>query len=126
MGVYRFEDLRVWQAANGFAGEIRAVLRQMTESKDFALADQLNRAAVSTVANIAEGFVRRGRRDFTRFVRIAAASNAEARALIHVARARGYLQQRDYERLVESTNAIGRMLSALSRSLATQDGTRRP
>ncbi len=65
--------------------------------------------------------MRRGRRDFARFVRIAAASNGEARALLHVANGRRYLQQADYERLVEKTQAIGRMLSALHASLKTVD-----
>jgi len=121
MGVNRFEDLRVWQVASGFASEIGGVLEQMAHARDFALRDQLNTAALSTVANIAEGFMRRNRRDFARFIRIAAASNGEARALVHVANGRGYLQAGDYTRLVETTNSIGRMLSALYRSLKTAE-----
>ncbi len=117
MGVDRFEDLRVWQAATAFANDIRHLLKQMTCAKDFGLADQLNRASLSTVANIAEGFMRRGCKDFARFIRIASASNGEARALLHVANGRGYLDPAAYARLVEATEDIGRMLFALHRSL---------
>jgi four helix bundle protein len=121
MGVDRFEDLRVWRAASAFATDIGSVLQRMSSSTDFALRDQLNAAALSTVANIAEGFMRRSRRDFARFTRIAAASNGEARALLHIAHGRGHLRSAEYLALVDTTNSIGRMLSALYRSLRTAE-----
>lgn len=81
MGVNSFEDLRVWRAAKGFSDAIGALILRPPLQSDFALRDQLNAAAISVVANIAEGFVRGGRKEFHYFVRIAAGSNAEARAL---------------------------------------------
>jgi four helix bundle protein len=121
MGVDRFEDLRVWRAAAEFATDIGRILHRMSSSTDFAVRDQLNAAALSTVANIAEGFMRRSRKDFARFARIAAASNGEARALLHIAHGRGHLRSAEYLTLVETTNSIGRMLSALYRSLRTTE-----
>ena len=79
MGVNSFEDLRVWRAAKGFSDAIGALILRPPLQSDFALRDQLNAAAISVVAS--EGFVRGGRKEFHYFVRIAAGSNAEARAL---------------------------------------------
>ena len=81
------------------------------------MCNQMNAASLSTVANIAEGFVRGGRKEFAQFVRIAAASNAEARALLHAAFGRRYLAKGEYDRLVEMTESVGRMLRVLERKL---------
>ena len=117
MGVNRFEDLRVWQAAKAFSDEIGALIRTPALARDFALCNQLNASALSAVANIAEGFVRGGRKEFAQFVRIAAASNAEARALLHAAFGRQYLPKDEYDRLVEMTESVGRMLRVLESTL---------
>ena len=68
------------------------------------------------MANIAEGFLRNTRREFIRYLRIAAGSNGEARALIYVARDRAYLTRAQFQRFIATTNAIGRMLRALERA----------
>ena len=120
MGVYRYEDLRVWQGAKAFSTEIFQLHRRTTIGRDYALWNQLNAATISVVANIAEGFVRQHRKEFTYFVRIAAGSNAEARALLCVARDRGHITETDSTRLIEMTNSIGRMLRTLESSLRTK------
>ena len=93
--------------------------------------NQLNAAALSTMANIAEGFMRGGSKEFAQFVRIAAGSNGEARALPHAAFGRKYLDKDEYERLVEMTQSIGRMLRVLEQRLraprpTVAPGTRTP
>lgn len=120
VGVDRFEDLRVWQAAKGFSDAIGGLIRRAPLQTDFALRDQLNAAALSVVANIAEGFARGGRKEFHYFVRIAAASNAEARALIHAAYGRGHFQAKEYEDLLARTDSIGRMLRVLGQKLSSR------
>ena len=118
MAVTRFEDLEVWQASRAFCREIGSVLRRPCFRADFPVWQQLNAAAISTVANIAEGFLRNTPREFTRYLRIAAGSNGEVRALVYVAKDRGYLASIEFHRLVDSTNAIGRMLRALEQRAA--------
>jgi four helix bundle protein len=113
MSIDRFEHLEVWQAARTFCSEITPILRRSSVRSDFPVWQQLNAAAISTLANIAEGFLRNTRREFSRYLRIAAGSNGEARALVYVAMDRGYLSTTEFHRLVEATNAIGRMLRAL-------------
>ena len=88
MGVARFEDLHVWQHAKRLCDEIGSLLARPTFVRHAPLSRQLDAAAISTVANIAEGFLRRDGKDFARFVRIAAASNGEARALLYAAEGR--------------------------------------
>jgi len=122
MGVNRFEVLRVWQLAKAFSDEIGGLIRRPAMQKDFAMCRQLSAASLSIVANIAEGFVRgRGQKfvqkEFIQFVRIGAGSNGEARALLHAAFGRRYLETAEYERLVEMTQSIGRTLRVFERRL---------
>jgi four helix bundle protein len=117
MGVNRFEDLRVWQLAKSFSDEIGGLIHRDSFKRDAAMAGQLNSATISTVANIAEGFLRGGRKEFAQYVRIAAGSNGEARALLHAAHGRHHLSQEEYGRLVEMTESIGRMLRVLEQRL---------
>jgi len=117
MGVNRFEELRVWQAAKALSDELGGLLRTSGLRDDFVLRDQLNGAVLSVVANIAEGFARRSSRDFVRFLRIAAGSNSETRALLLAAEGRGYISPSDCSRLVEASNSIARMLRSLESAL---------
>jgi four helix bundle protein len=123
MAIDRFEDLDVWKAARAFCREIGPVVGQPRVRADFSLCQQLNSAAVSILANIAEGFLRNTRREFCRYLRIAAGSNGEARALLYVARDRGYISDKEFNHLADSTNAIGRMLRALERAQLKPDSS---
>jgi four helix bundle protein len=85
LGVQRFEDLQAWQKARELVVVIYAMTREGEFAKDFGLRDQIQRAAVSIMSNLAEGFERGTRPDFHRFVVIAKASCAELRSQIYVA-----------------------------------------
>src|SRR3954463_11167086 len=95
-----FEKLTVWRRAREFCQAIRPLVRSADVQHDFAVAQQLNRASLSVMANIAEGYARRSRKEFAQFIRIAAGSNAEARALLYAALDRGYVDSCTFERLV--------------------------
>ena len=117
MGVMRFEDLAVWNASRTLCRDVFSLLRSSSISWDFELRQQLNAASISTVANIAEGFLRGSRKEFARYLRIAGGSNGEVRALLYLASDRGYLNEATFIGLVQATNRIGRMLHALEKSL---------
>jgi len=121
VGVTRFEDLRVWQEARSLSDAVGALVRGPALDGDPRLRDQLNSAVLSTLANIAEGFMRGRRKEFVQFLRIAAGSNGEARALLYAAEGRGYLAAGELARLVASTNSIGRMLRRLIESVERRD-----
>jgi four helix bundle protein len=118
VGVARFEDLTVWQKAKALSG-FRLKETSATLARDYALWQQLNSASLSIVANIAEGFVRQSRKEFAQFVRIAAGSNGELRALLYVALERAHVEKADGDALIDLSNEIGRMLHALDAALRT-------
>jgi len=68
MQIKNFEDLEIWQAARRLAQEIYTCSQSHKFSKDFALRDQMQRAAVSVMSNIAEGFERGGNQEFVQFL----------------------------------------------------------
>jgi four helix bundle protein len=94
-----FEDLKVWQLAR----ELVLAAYQLTSSqvfgRDHALRDQIRRAAVSSMANIAEGFERGSNRDFVRFLYMARGSAGEVRSHLYVARDLDYITVTEFERM---------------------------
>jgi len=84
----RFEDLRIWQEARALVGE---VYRSFARCSDLAFRDQIQRAALSVMNNIAEGFERRTRKDFAHFLDLAKGSSGEVRSMTYAAEDLGYL-----------------------------------
>ena len=79
-GVYRFEDLRVWQAAKQQSDRIGELLKRRLFQRDLKLSDQMNDAALSVMFNIAEGFLRLRDGETAQFLRYAFASNGELKS----------------------------------------------
>ena len=80
--IKNFEDLMIWQDARVLVGAVYALMK---ESKDFGFKDQIQRASVSVMNNIAEGFERKSDSEFNRFLDIAKASCGEVRSMIYLA-----------------------------------------
>lgn len=117
----RFEDIEAWQLGRELTQRIYAATRVDGFSRDFALRDQVRRAAISITSNIAEGFERRTRREFCRFLDMAKASNAEVRSQLYVALDEGYLTPDDFDTLYELSSHIGAKLGSLLRYLRNTD-----
>jgi len=117
VSVTRFEDLLVWQKAMRLCVAVYRVTRTGHFARDFGLRDQVQRAAVSVLSNIAEGFDRNSRAEFARFVSIARGSAGEVRAQIYLARELGYLSEAESGELLAACAEITRMLIALRKSL---------
>ena len=118
--VERFEDLIAWQKARQLAAEIYRVSAQGNFSKDFGLRDQIRRAAVSAMSNIAEGFDRGSRSEFHQFLVIAKASCAEVRSQLYVAHDVGYIDQNTFEIISGSTNELLRIIGGLRAAVQKQ------
>jgi four helix bundle protein len=108
-----FEDMEVWQKARELTRDLYAISNQGNFSRDFGLREQVRRAAVSVVFNIAEGFERRGDREFARFLSVAKGSAGEVRAQLYVALDQGYLNRIEFDRLSAASVEISRMVSSL-------------
>jgi S23 ribosomal protein. len=90
--IQKFEDIDAWQKARALTREVYAVTADGAFAKDFGLRDQIRRAAVSVMSNIAEGFDRGGVREFIQFLFIAKGSAAEVQAQLYVALDAGLYQ----------------------------------
>jgi four helix bundle protein len=84
---------------------------------DSGLARQIQRAAVSIMSNIAEGFERSGRREFHQFLSTAKGSCAEVRSQLYVAFDTGYLVKSDFQRLLAQAEEVGRVVGGLRASV---------
>lgn len=113
----RFEDLQVWQEASALAVEIYRLVRQPGIAADRAFSDQLRRAAVSVMNNVAEGFERDGRKEFCQFLRIAKGSAGEIRSLLHLGLSLGYFSVVQHSALVASVEILSRRISRFISSL---------
>ena len=118
--VTRFEDLIAWQRARHLAKEIYLSTSRKPFAQDFGLKDQITRAIVSVMSNIAEGFERSGRAEFHQFLVIAKGSCAEVKSQLYVAGDIGYLSQSEAGRLMEQTENLARILGKLKAAVAKQ------
>ena len=110
--VKNFEDLHVWQDARQMVSAVYEVSKTRAFNQDFGLRDQIRRAAVSTISNIAEGFERGTRKEFVQFLNIAKGSNGEVRSQLCVALDQKYLSEVEFDSLRESSVALSKKLSA--------------
>lgn len=93
MAIQNFEDLEIWKEARCLTREIYKLSKTPRFSKDFSLRDQMRRAAVSMMSNIAEGFERGGNQEFVQFLYVAKASCGEVRSQLYVAVDQEYIEQ---------------------------------
>lgn len=109
----RFTDLKVWQRSHVLVLQIYRLATSFPREERFGLTSQLQRAAVSVPANIAEGSKRRSNDDFARFLNIAEGSLAETEYLVMLARDLGLLPSKSSEPLLVEIDEIARMLYTL-------------
>jgi four helix bundle protein len=113
MAVKYFEDLEVWKQARRLTNEIYRVTQGAGFSKDFGLRDQIQRAVVSIMSNIAEGFERGGNQEFIQFLYIAKGSCGEVRSQLYVALDQGYVDKEHFVQISNSLRKLSAMLAGL-------------
>src|SRR3712207_3715019 len=111
--VERFEDLIAWQKARVLTREIYEATGAGEFSRDYGLKDQIRRAAVSIMSNIAEGFERGRPSEFHQFLSIAKASCAELRLQLYVALDAGYIRDDLFNELMKKAMEVGRITGGL-------------
>jgi four helix bundle protein len=117
-GIERFEDLIAWQKARELTKIVYFVTGNGEFAKDWGLKDQIRRATVSVMSNIAEGFDRAGRPEFRQFLVVAKGSCAEVRAQLYVALDVGYLSKQQFQELYTLTEETGRIINGLRASIS--------
>ena len=109
-----FEEIQAWQKSRELVREIYKICQDGQPKRDFGFRDQICRAAVSSMSNIAEGFARKGDREFARFLDIAKGSTTEVQSLLYVALDVGYVAREDFDRLYKLAAAAVSLISGLT------------
>ena len=114
MKINRFEDIIAWQKAKDLTVEI---YRQFSSLRDYGFRDQIQRASVSMMNNIAEGFERKGNKEFRNFLYIAKGSSGEVRSMLLLAQQLKYVSQLKLDELLLKVEEISRLLSGFIKTL---------
>ena len=118
--IEKFEDIRSWKKSRELTKLIYDFTSQGRFNRDFSLKDQIRKASVSILSNIAEGFERGGDKEFLQFLAVAKGSCGEVRAQLYVALDQGYLKQEEFERLrsmaVEISGSLAGFMKYLNQS----------
>jgi four helix bundle protein len=116
-----FEELHIYQQARELVNGVYALSRNEAFKRDYGLVDQIRRAGVSVMSNIAEGFERGSKTEFIQFLYIAKGSCGEVRAQLQIAVDQQYIISSDYQRLCSLCQQISGMISKFIAHLQQTD-----
>jgi S23 ribosomal protein. len=114
MKILRFEDIIAWQKAKLLTENI---YEQFKNCRDYGFKDQIQRASVSIMNNIAEGFERCTNQEFIHFLYIAKGSAGEVRSMLYLAVKFNYINKENFDKLYSLTLDISRLLSGFIKTL---------
>ena len=109
--IEKFEDIIAWQEARNLASKVYEVCRTIEQKKDYALSDQIKRASISIMANIAEGFGRRSSKEFAQFLFTSKASASELQSHLYIALDQKCLGNEEFADLYKNLEYIQRLIS---------------
>ena len=111
MKIDKFEDIEAWKKSREIVNSIYKISNKSSFSKDFALRDQIRRAAISIPSNIAEGFSRKSNKEFIQYLFIAKGSAAEIQTQLYLALDQKYITQGEFDKLYEDLEVISKQIS---------------
>lgn len=115
--IARFEDIEAWRKARELTKAVYAATSEGPFSRDFGLRDQIRRAAVSVMSNIAEGFERGGDAEFRRFLAISKGSAGEVKAQLYIALDAGLIDKAQFDSLYKTATEAGIIIGGFMRYL---------
>jgi four helix bundle protein len=121
-----YKQLRVWQIGMELVGRVYRMTGSFPKQEAFGLSSQIQRAAVSIPANVAEGHTRGTTKEFLRYVTMSHGSLAELETMLLVALDLRYVSAKDYDQLAALCDSAGRMLAALRRALTKKLRSAKP
>jgi four helix bundle protein len=121
----RFEDLEVWQRAKDLTNLIYKFSTDGSFARDFGLRDQMRRASVSIMSNIAEGFESQTQAMFIKYLAYAKGSAGELRAQLYIARDQGYITDEEFDAAFSLAEICSKQLSRFIQYLGSQPNARR-
>jgi len=117
--IEKFEDIEAWQKGRQLVKEIYFISEEGRFKRDFALKEQIRRAAISVISNIAEGFARKTNKEFMQFLYISHGSLAEIEAQLYVALDLTYIESNKFNSLYNLCYEISKMIMGLIKYLST-------
>jgi four helix bundle protein len=124
MKVKRFEELDCWREARVLTRNVYSATKAAAFRQDYGLTDQVRRAAISIMANIAEGFSRQSDREFTQFLFISKSSASELQSHLYAALDQNYIDESCFQSLYGQLEGIHKMISNLIKYLKSCSPTR--
>ncbi len=124
-GFKSFEEIEAWNMSRELTRNIYALTKRGAFMKDFGLRDQIQRACISIMSNIAEGCERGSDKEFKQYLNIAKGSAGEVRAQLYVALDQQYISMEIFNRLATSVRKISGMLNSLIDYLNRSDKSRK-
>jgi len=118
--IKRFEDIQAWQEARALVKMIYTLTKKEQFSKDYGMKDQIQRAAVSTMTNIAEGFDCESKVEFARFLGFARRSAVETQSLLYAALDINYITQTEFDAHYEQARKAKAFIGGFKRSLGNK------
>jgi len=115
--IERFEDIKAWQKARDLAKEAYDITCQGDFAKDYSLKDQIRRASVSIMSNIAEGYARQTDKEFVQFLHIALGSVAEVQSQLYVAQDLGYISNGQFKEIHELSGETAKLINGFIKYL---------
>jgi four helix bundle protein len=115
--IERFEEIESWKVARELTREVYRITSTGDFARDFGLKDQIRRASVSILSNVAEGFERTGNKEFLQFLAIAKGSCGELRAQLYVAFDQSYINEDQLEFLSQQARSVSQLLSGFIKYL---------
>jgi len=116
-GFKKFEEIKAWQKARKATKQVYEITTDGKFAKDFGLRDQIRRAAVSVMANIAEGQGRNSDKEFANFLNIAHGSLPETQSHLYIALDLEYLNENDFGQIYDLRDEVGKMTMSLMKHL---------
>ena len=121
MKITRFEDIKSWQEARKLVKLVYTAINASEKfGKDLRLVNQMQGAAVSCMSNIAEGFARKGKKEFIQYLFISKSSAAEVQSQLYVALDQNYISQNKFDKIYNQAETVSKMDSAFIKYLNSQ------
>ena len=117
MKIERFEDIEDWKRARELVRGIYQLTSEGNFARDYSLKDQIRRASVSVMSNIAEGFSRKSNKEFIQFLHVAKGSASEVQSQLYIALDLKYMSEATFKELYELSDEIIRLVSGFIKYL---------
>jgi four helix bundle protein len=118
MKIERFEEIQAWQAARSLAQNVYQLTQHGGFERDFGLRDQIQKATVSAMANIAKGFDGRSTQEFLRFLGYAFRSATEVQSHLYVALDQAYVRKEDFDAVYQQATEVKKLINGFIRYLS--------